>query len=254
MPQPNEPAKRDSQVEVEVQTGVELDNIVWTALTGPQAGLAQRNAGGARYTPDFAPFGAAADYSVESVREIAEMLQARERLTMFTISRPGLPEGFDVVRDAVAVQMIATQAFSSPDDSQLVRPLRSEHAVDMMRLVKLTEPGPFGPRTHEMGNYFGIWFDGELVAMAGERMMAGNYVEISAVCTHPNWRGQGLGRILMEYLGASIQRRGAIPLLHVFTTNISAMRLYRALGFRRARQLHVTVLMRSANQPHELQS
>jgi predicted GNAT family acetyltransferase len=78
--------------------------------------------------------------------------------------------------------------------------------------------------------------------MAGERMVAGKYVEISAVCTHPDRRGVGYGRLLMEHLTASIQQRGQTPLLHVFPTNTGAIELYRALGYRIARKFRLTVI------------
>lgn len=77
-------------------------------------------------------------------------------------------------------------------------------------------------------------------------MTAGRYVEISAVCTHPDWRGRGLGRRLMEHLSATIQERNKVPFLHVFTNNVSAVRLYRELGFRIARTLQLTAIMRSS--------
>ena len=41
---------------------------------------------------------------------------------------------------------------------------------EMLALTELTQPGPFGPRTHDLGRYIGIRVDGRLAAMAGERM------------------------------------------------------------------------------------
>ena len=43
----------------------------------------------------------------------------------------------------------------------------------MMELTALTKPGPFSARTHELGTFLGIRVDGQLVAMAGERMKPG---------------------------------------------------------------------------------
>jgi hypothetical protein len=63
----------------------------------------------------------------------------------------------------------------------------------MLELVRLTEPGPFAARTHRLGRYIGLRRGGKLVAMAGERMRLDGFTEISAVCTHPDARGQGLG-------------------------------------------------------------
>jgi hypothetical protein len=51
----------------------------------------------------------------------------------------------------------------------LVRP-GDRDAPEMLALARLTEPGPFLPRTHVMGRFLGIRIDGRLAAMAGERM------------------------------------------------------------------------------------
>ena len=61
----------------------------------------------------------------------------------------------------------------------------------MIVLTEMTHPGPFFNRTIEFGNYKGIFSGNDLVAMAGQRLHADQYVEISAVCTHPAHTGKG---------------------------------------------------------------
>jgi predicted GNAT family acetyltransferase len=129
-----------------------------------------------------------------------------------------------------------------PSDDERIAVLGRSDIPDMFRLVQLTDPGPFAARTAEMGRFIGIREDGELVAMAGERMAAGRYIEVSAVCTHPGYRGRGLAGVLVRHLSADMQRRGKTPFLHVVSTNTSAMRLYEELGFRKARSLYLTVI------------
>lgn len=52
------------------------------------------------------------------------------------------------------------------------------------------------------------------------------------VCIHPDYRRQGLGRGLVEYLLALARRRGAhVALLEVRVSNVAAYRLYMSLGF-----------------------
>jgi GNAT superfamily N-acetyltransferase len=229
----------------EIATEEYLANPVWIALTEASPAFVERREGGARYRPEFAPFGAAQNYTAQSVSQVAAMLQPGQRLSFFTAGKPDLPPGFDVVREAVAHQMIAAKRFAVSSDERIVR-LSAADTTDMLRLAELTEPGPFNARTAELGHFFGIREGGRLVAMAGERMTAGKYVEISAVCTHPEWRGRGLGRLLMEHLSATIQERDKVPFLHVFTSNVSAVRLYRELGFRIARTLQLTAILRSS--------
>ena len=115
----------------------------------------------------------------------------------------------------------------------------------MMELTKLTKPGPFTLRSHELGTFLGIRIDGQLVAMAGERMKPANYTEITAVCVHPAYRGRGYAQILLGAVSRQILARGEIPFLHVFSDNDSAIALYRRLGMEIRRRLCVTVLGRT---------
>jgi predicted GNAT family acetyltransferase len=106
----------------------------------------------------------------------------------------------------------------------------------------LTNPGPFGLRTIELGEYFGV-FEGErLVAMAGERLHAGKYREVSGVCTHPDQQGRGLARRLSLKIVRLQLLRGQSPFLHVISSNTTAHALYEKLGFRDYRETVVRVV------------
>jgi predicted GNAT family acetyltransferase len=122
--------------------------------------------------------------------------------------------------------------------------LTSADVAEMTQLVELTKPGPFFPRTIELGSYIGIRSGGRLIAMAGERMRFPGFTEISAVCTHPDHRGRGHSTSLVHTLMRNILDRGETPFLHVFTENTRAAALYRKLGFAYRRSLAVTVLKR----------
>jgi predicted GNAT family acetyltransferase len=102
---------------------------------------------------------------------------------------------------------------------------------DMLELIGRTKPGPFLPRTIELGDYLGIRRDGVLVAMAGERLHPPGWTEISAVCTDEEYRGQGLATRLVNAVGAGIVARGDTPFLHASSLNTNAIRLYEELGF-----------------------
>ena len=112
----------------------------------------------------------------------------------------------------------------------------------MRELVALTEPGPFAARTNELGDYFGI-FDGELlVAMAGERLRIVGATEVSAVCTHPDYRGRGYAKALVSRVASGIAARGELPFLHAFPHNEAAIATYRGLGFSERRLIKLTVV------------
>jgi predicted GNAT family acetyltransferase len=130
------------------------------------------------------------------------------------------------------------------DSPEIVR-LGVQDSPEMVELATLTKPGPFGPRTHQLGTYLGVRFEGELVAMAGERLKVPGYTEVSAVCTHPEHTGKGYARVLMTEIMRGIGDRGEIPLLHVRRDNLRAVELYERLGFRTRTVMHYAVLRKS---------
>jgi predicted GNAT family acetyltransferase len=79
--------------------------------------------------------------------------------------------------------------------------------AEMLALAKVTQAGPFGPRTIELGHYIGIRHQGVLVGMAGERMRLDGFTEISAVCVEPAHRGRGFAAELVRSLVSSIEAR-----------------------------------------------
>ncbi len=136
-----------------------------------------------------------------------------------------------------------------PEGAEIVR-LGADDVTDMLELVALARPGPFAPATWELGGYVGVRRGGRLVAMAGERMRPVGWAEISAVATHPDHRRQGLGELLVRVVAAGIRARDEQPLLHVSVDNVSAIRLYEAMGFvgrRTVRFLSVQVPGASSN-------
>ena len=102
----------------------------------------------------------------------------------------------------------------------------------MLALVERTRPGPFRPRTIELGTYLGVRRDGELIAMAGERLHPQGWTEISAVCTDVAFRGQGLGTRLVRAVAHGISDRGDRAFMHAAAANTNAVRLYESIGFR----------------------
>jgi predicted GNAT family acetyltransferase len=116
------------------------------------------------------------------------------------------------------------------------------HSPEMLGLTALTKPGPFDKRTHELGRYVGIFREGKLVAMAGERLKVPGFTEVSAVCTHPEHAGRGYARVLMTEVMQGIWKRGEVPFLHVREDNAAAIKLYERLGFRKRVVRHLAVI------------
>jgi GNAT superfamily N-acetyltransferase len=221
--------------------GHPLDNAVWNALTGKQRRFALGNEHVLRYPAAIAPFTAMADDSSASFDALRDLIHVEGPSALTTPVEVCVPAGFFVLRHAKLVQMIWGGA-PGPTSTWEHDRLAERDVPDMLALTIATEPGPFGPRTYELGDYLGVRLDGKLVAMAGERMRLDGFTEISAVCVDPAFRGRGHAIGLMKLLIAAIRARGETPFLHVLASNESAVAIYRKLGFVERRNMHLTVL------------
>ncbi|VVJ21099.1 Acetyltransferase [Amycolatopsis camponoti] len=206
-----------------------LDNPAWASLTGPHARFAERRGRVVRYLEDVAPFlGLPGDPDEQDWRDVAELAgPGVVVLTAATAPRP--PSGWEVLDALPGVQLVDEGVAAAPDP-EAVR-LGLADVPEMLDLVERTKPGPFRKRTVELGTYLGIRRGGALVAMAGERLHPPGFTEISAVCTDPAYRGQGLGTRLVLAVAAGIRERGETPMMHAAASNTSAIRLYLSLGF-----------------------
>jgi len=217
-----------------------LDNPFWTALTTRQASIAEGGDRARRYPAPIGPLAGIADNSPESWAALASLARANEPVAVFTPDPVAPPPGLQIVMAAMGDQMIGTPADAAGVAD--IAKLGAADAPQMLALADLTKPGPFGPRTHELGNFFGIRIDGRLVAMTGERSKPAAYTEMTAVCVDPAYRGRGFAQALLSHVAKQILARGEIPFLHVFADNASAIALYRRQGMTLRRRFHVTVL------------
>jgi GNAT superfamily N-acetyltransferase len=217
-----------------------LDNPIWHALSTQQSALALGNGLAKRFPSDVAPFGGLIDQSAAAYRALEEALPGA--VTALALdAEPVLAPDWEMVQSGEMYQMIC-ETPAHLEKNQVFRELTKADVPEMLALTKLTEPGPFLPRTIELGAYLGIHNSGSLVAMAGERFRLPGFTEISAVCTHPQYRGRGYGNVLLTALISRIVRRGETPFLHVRTENVTAIGLYEKLGFKVRTQLHLAVI------------
>jgi ribosomal protein S18 acetylase RimI-like enzyme len=220
-----------------------LDRPIWSALTTSQKHLAEGGPRALRYPVDMTPFADMVDMSAAGFAALGDLLSGTQVAALFTPEPVEVPGGFKMVLADTGEQMIGSPADSSLRDAEIVT-LGAADVPAMMALTELTKPGPFSLRTHELGTFLGIRSGGELVAMTGERMKPGRFVEMTAVCVHPEYRGRGYAQALLAAVARRIEARGEIPFLHVFSNNTSAIALYLRQGMRIRRRLHVTALMK----------
>ena len=220
-----------------------LDRPVWSMLTGRQAALALGDDLAVRIDPGFGPFAAARDQSAEALAALGTLAVTGEELWLVETDQWPVPPGMHMLRTARLVQMVADSPMPPQPGDAACDLLDERDAADMTALALATKPGPWGAMTRLYGQFYGIRDAGRLAAMAGERMRpAPGLAEVSAVCTWPDYRGQGLAGQLIRRVMAGFTSRGDLPFLHSYAENAKAIGLYQSLGFEIRREMVVTVV------------
>jgi predicted GNAT family acetyltransferase len=220
-----------------------LDRPAWNALTTRQTEFAEGSELAWRFQPDLIPFAAAREESPEALAALSTL--PGEFLTLAELYEPTMPAGFEIFIAAPIVQMLAKNIPAPVDDAR-IELLTSADAQEMLDLATLTRPGPFTLRAQALGAFYGVRVDGRIVAMAGERMKQDGFSELSGVCVHPDFRGQGLARLLSIHITHRIRARGETPYLHAWASNAAAIALYEQIGYATRVRLNVKVVRREA--------
>lgn len=222
-----------------------LDRPAWASLSTRHLALSLGGPLARRYAHDVNVFASAHDDSAEALAALAELVRPGERVFILQVPDIVVPAGLTIVKAATCVQMVATRGMNAAGAPDELSMLTDADAPEMLALAKLTEPGPFLARTHAMGAFRGIRVEGRLAAMAGERFRFAGYTEVSAVCTHPDFRGRGFARRLSVAVASAIEVRGERPFLHAWKSNRPAIALYESLGFAIRAEVSVKVLERA---------
>ena len=94
------------------------------------------------------------------------------------------------------------------------------------------------PLMFEMGPYYGVWHNGELVAAAGVHFVTPFIAQIGNIVTHPQFRGRGFATAATMGVMRHLSRMGTeIISLFVVADNAPAIRIYERLGFVKEREL-----------------
>lgn len=198
-----------------------LENIAWNTLTGPHANYATSTNEARRYAPGFSPIIAFADIERPNFASLRSYCGPGQHFYCGGWSG-SVTAGWRIDAETSMCKMVWNAPMPDADEELDCVRLGNEHLPQILELVAITQPGPFGPRTVELGEYIGCFKAHRLVAMAGERMCAGTLREIGGVCTHPEFLGQGFARRLVENLIRKELERNEIPFLHVMRDNPNA--------------------------------
>ncbi|HTN80942.1 MAG TPA: GNAT family N-acetyltransferase [Acidimicrobiales bacterium] len=222
-----------------------LANAVWHSLGGGHKVHAQGNGLARGYDPDVSVFHAIDQPTPDAWHALAGIATNGVVVLFREAPLPDPPAGWRVLFAGEGHQMVrtspGTDAPPLPREATM-RSLTVDDVDAMTELVTRTEPGPWRPRTVELGGYVGIFHGHALVAMAGRRLWPPGYREISAVCTDPSARRRGYGSIVTNAVADAIAAEGDVPMLHVADDNPNARAVYEQLGFETVRMCGFSAL------------
>lgn len=224
-----------------------LDNPIWNAMISGNSNLALGNEYAKFFPEDIGPFAGLKKFDDQSFKQLHNILPGNRVAVIFSATHLEIPAYWKIKDTIKALQMIAnTPGKSLPNNNAEIVMLNNKHVTQMIALTKLTNPGPFEKRTIEFGDYFGIFSNDNLIAMVGKRLNPGRYVEISAVCTHPDYAGKGYSKALISGLVHKIDSEDNIPILHVRADNEHAINLYKHIGFTVRQEININVIQKEA--------
>jgi ribosomal protein S18 acetylase RimI-like enzyme len=205
-----------------------LDNPVWNSLSEEHEKFCIDYNGVKFYNPDYCPFGGF--INLEETEKATGAYAALSENFFVVGEKPKISSSLKTVKELVCLQMIIHEKIQLKMDNEIIK-LTDDYKHELLDLVNLVQPGYFKPKTTSLGNYYGIFVDQKLVAVAGERMKMNDFTEVSAIITHPDYTGKGYAKQLTAYVVNQIFTENKTPFLHVVESNIGAIKLYEKLGF-----------------------
>jgi len=215
-----------------------LDNPIFNALTSGNKNLSEGSGDVRFFSRDVAPFVGMRNNTPDEFARLYEILPFKGNFAIFTPAEVEIPGPWKINYHLNLLQMVY-EAETPLTGTEVPVALGEEDIPAMIALTQLTTPGPFFSRTIDFGNYLGLFEGDQLVSLAGQRLQPSPYIEISAVCTHPEHLGKGYASKLLKEQIRLIRQQGNIPFLHVLKDNLSAVNVYKRLGFTVRREMLV---------------
>ncbi len=217
-----------------------FDNPLWATLGDAHRQVARGDENARRYDAAVLPFVAVPDAGECSAAAIEALCSRGDEIYLVGVYPPLTP-AWQLLHQADVAQLVYP-ADQAPDAGRLAAPANGDLPIqvkelgeaeqaDMLALTAVAYPGFFRAGTWRLGEFYGLYVDGELRAMAGTRMQFAPWHELTTICTHPDHTGRGYSRLLVSGLVARLLASGRRPFLHVESDNHHAIGLYQRWGF-----------------------
>jgi ribosomal protein S18 acetylase RimI-like enzyme len=219
-----------------------LDNPIWNALNTGSVHFSTGHERCRFIRSDMGFFAGLPGYDAENLQDLHSFCQPGQRVILFPPAELEIGDGWSILNNRALLQMVCVSDPIDSDSKVEIKALGEKDIPAMLELTELTKPGPFISRTIDFGGYFGIFEGEKLISMAGKRLGPDPFVEISAVCTHPDFLGKGLSLLVIQRVIEKIRAEGKTPFLHVYPENAPAIKVYSKLGFKERAMLRVYLL------------
>ena len=214
-----------------------LKNPVWFSLNETHNKFLIDYDGVQFYHPEICTFGAFTDVT-KTAKALNEYSKVSKNFFLVSEHETPLIDAATVFleKKIEGCQMVL-ETLVDIEISENIVPLIENYIDEIYELIWLVMPGYYQKRSFNMGNFFGIFKDQKLVSICGQRMQTDDFIEVSAVVTHPDYTRRGLAIQLVSHTTQEILKQSKLPVLHTDKGN-TAIPLYEKLGYKITRDMN----------------
>lgn len=214
-----------------------LKNPVWYSLQETHNKFLIDYDGVQFYNPEINNFGAFFDTS-KTANILNQYAELTEKFFLVSENKTPLFDSKKIILEKKinGCQMVLNTLKDVEKTEEIVL-LTEKNMDETYDLIWLVMPGFYQKRGFEMGDFWGIFKDGKLVAISGQRMQTNDFIEVSSVVTHPNYTKRGYAKQLIQHTTKAILKDNKLPILHTNKGN-KAIPLYEKLGYTITRDMN----------------
>ena len=214
-----------------------LKNPVWYSLKETHKKFMVEFDGVQFYHPDICIFGSFYDASKTSAA-LNEYAKTVEKFFLVSENQtPLIDSNTTVLEKKIAGCQMVLAKLTPVEITEEIVLLTEKHIDEIYDLIWLVMPGFYRKRGFEMGKFFGIFKNEQLIAISGQRMQADDFIEVSSVVTHPDHTRKGYAKQLIAHTTKEILKENKLPILHTNKGNV-AISLYEKLGYKLTRDMN----------------